>query len=131
MDQKKLLKWIIGVMFLMFLANNLAWKFHWYYTIWWFDVLMHFSGGFWVSLFFLYVFGGKYSTFKNFIVVISSVLVVGILWEFFEAYLNVLSLDSFDWGDTSSDVFLDLFGGSVAILYFHKKIMKPVQNKLE
>jgi hypothetical protein len=40
----------------MFVADLAATKFFWYYSISWFDMLMHFSGGLWVGLFFSLVF---------------------------------------------------------------------------
>jgi len=123
MDKKKLLKWIVCLMFLMFLANQVALKFYWYYSIWWFDILMHFSGGFWVGLFFLYVFYDKYSALKKFLFVISCVLLIGILWEFFEFFMNLISTEVFSLSDTALDVFFDLFGGTFAIFYFSKRTM--------
>jgi hypothetical protein len=121
MERQKLQKPIILLMFVLFVADLLAKKFYWYLSIWWFDVLMHFSAGFWVGLFFLYIF-----TAKEFILPVVKVLlcvfVVGFLWELYEFYIyqHLMGIP-FDFLDTLSDLFLDLLGGTLAIFYFFKK----------
>ena len=110
-------------MFFIFFTNNVILKFYWYYSIWWLDMLMHFLGGFWVGLFFVYVFYNKNTFSKQLLAVIFCVLLFGILWEFFEFFMNVIAHDSFDILDTLSDIFFDLAGGFSAIFYCYKKIM--------
>ena len=85
---------------------------------------MHFSSGFWVSLFFLYVFTAK-ETILPIVKVLTSVLVIGVLWEFYELYVyqHLMGIP-FDLFDTLSDIFFDLSGGLCAILYLWKKQQK-------
>ena len=120
MDRKKLLKHLVVLMFFIFIMNLLANGFYWYFSIWYFDIIMHFFGGFWVSLFFVYVFSMTSGTQWNslfFFRVLVSALAVGIFWEFYEYFLNIVSVEIFDSEDTASDVFFDLAGGLCAILY--------------
>jgi len=130
MDTKRLLKQIIVLMIFMFVANHLAAKFHWYYSISWFDMLMHFLGGVWVALFFLYVFKVQTSFARKFLIVISSVLVVGLLWELFEFGMGIIAGENFSISDTLSDIFFDLTGGYLAILAKLKHIMPTRENKV-
>lgn len=130
MDPKRLLKQIVVLMIFMFVANQLATKFHWYYSIAWFDMMMHFLGGVWVAMFFLYVFKAPSTFARKFWVVISSVLVVGILWEVFEFGMGSIAGDAFNVRDTLSDIFFDLAGGCVAIFAKLRHIMPVKENKV-
>lgn len=124
MNREKLLKHLVSLMFFVFLLDFLAKQFHWYFSVWYFDMLMHFLGGFWVALFFLYVFYDRNPFLKKLLVVILGVLFIGILWEFFEIYLNVISGEFFSISDTLSDIFFDLSGGLCAILYIWKRLLR-------
>lgn len=122
MDRKMLLKYIVFLMFFIFFANNVILKFHWYYSIWWIDMPMHFLGGFWVGLFFLYIFYDKNQFFKYFLTILLCVLLIGILYEVFEFFVfNEIGKDPFNTLDTASDIFFDLSGGLCAILYLWKR----------
>ena len=89
---------------------------------------MHILGGFWVSLTALWfalkinhidsIYGYKR---KAVFVMLVSVLVIAILWEFFEVVFRVTSLHSVGyWADTSSDISNSFVGGIFASLYFIK-----------
>jgi len=135
MDSKRLLKHLVYLMFFIFIANLLAIKFHWYSLIWYFDIVMHILGGFWVGMFFLYVF--KRKDFKPvdahlFFKVFLASLVIGILWEFYEFYIyQHISQIPFNQFDTLTDIFFDLLGSSFAFLYFSKLIMLRSINRLQ
>ena len=129
MNRKRLLKHLVSLMFFLFIANILAGRFYLYYTVWWFDIMMHFLAGFWVGLFFLYVFYDKKIFSKKSLAVILCVLVIGILWEVFELYVhNYIGKEPFNFPDIIYDVFLDLLGAISAIWYFSKKIMPGISN---
>ena len=124
MDRNKLLKHLVVLMFFIFLANNIALQFYWYYSITYFDMLMHFLGGVWAGLFFIYVFYVRKEVLNSLFYIILFVLFIGILWEFFEFFMGTIARDSFDTGDTLSDIFFDLLGGLCAILYLWKSKQK-------
>ena len=125
MDGKKLLKYLVFLMLFMFLVNLAASKFYLYYSLWYFDILMHFLGGVWVGLFFLYVFSRKSQVLPSELKITFFVLIIGILWEAFEAFShNYIGRDSFNILDTFSDILFDLAGGLCAILY----ILVPLKN---
>ncbi len=132
MATRKLLKHIVALMFLMFVADYLAKAFFWYYSVWYFDVIMHFLGGFWVGLFFIYVFYRKELKLDSILNVILCILFIGILWEIFEFFVfNQMGSTTFDPRDTISDVFLDMSGGFCALLYFFKRIMPVPKNNVQ
>lgn len=121
MDRKRLLKTLSYLIFFIFLVNFIAVKLYWYSAIWYFDMIMHFIGGFWVGLCFFYIFPGK-NSISGILRAILFVLLVGIGWEVFEAIVNSLTVrDSFDYSDTFSDLFFDISGGLCAILYIWRK----------
>ena len=144
MDRKKLLKSLVCLMFLIFIANSLALKFYWYFSIWWFDMFMHFLGGLWEGLFFIWFFSIinfpflklslEVVDFRLIYKTILFVLLIGIFWEFFEFFANnYIGHDPFSILDTVSDVFFDLVGGAFSILYFFfyfKKITPIKENKV-
>ncbi len=60
------------------------------------------------------------------------VLFIGVLWEFFEFFTNNhIGRDLFNMLDTISDIFFDLAGGTLAVFYFLKRIMRVELNKVE
>jgi hypothetical protein len=129
-------------MFFIFVADFIAQKFYLYTSIWYFDMFMHFGGGFWEGLLFLWFFPLLNLPFFHLSIekidlklickTISFVLMIGILWEVFEIYThNYLGHDPFNILDTASDIFFDLAGGFMAVLYFVKRIMVFKENKVE
>jgi len=121
-------------MFFIFLANFFALKFYWYSLIWYLDIIMHFLGGFWIGLFFLYIFSkGKQLSFNLnlFFKLLLVGLLVGLLWELYEFYLNIVAGTLFNLNDTLSDLFFDLLGTAVSLFYFLKIIMPKFPYRLQ
>ncbi len=134
MDRKKLLIRVASLIFSIFIVNYLAGKFYWYSAIWYFDMIMHFSGGFWVALASIWLFSNTKSFFnKSFVLkTFSLVFLVGVGWEIFEIiFCNYIAGNTFDVLDTTSDIFFDLAGGIFAILYFLKRIMLNTGNTVQ
>lgn len=129
--KKKLLAKLLWLILFIFFINFFAsFVFSWYWTIWWFDMFMHFLGGIWVSLAFLWLFYtrfvtliGKEKTFTVFALVFFSVFAVAFLWEIFEFSIDTfITLKKQDIFDTLSDILLGLAGGMTGTLYFLYKI---------
>jgi uncharacterized membrane protein YoaK (UPF0700 family) len=133
MDERKALKKIALVIFCIFFLNFLGGKFYWYYSIWYFDIIMHTLGGFWIALLIFFLFFRKKEfifSFKNIIIVLLLVFVVGILWEFFEILVNeTIAQNPFNLLDTVSDIFCDLSGALISF-FFYKNIFRKKENKL-
>ena len=100
---------------------------------------MHFLGGLWVGLFFIWFSSESLRlslAFKALTLVIFKILlfvfVVGFGWEVFEfLFNNYIAQNPFDFLDSTSDIFFDLVGGIVAILFFLKKTMLSNENKVK
>lgn len=121
MDRNRLLKHIVLLMVFMFLANTVILKLHLYYSLWWIDMVMHFLGGLWVGLFFLYVFYTRGWFSNKVLAVILSVLFIGLLWELYELYIGIIAHEAFSPRDTISDIIFDMAGGTLAVIYFLKQ----------
>ncbi len=128
-DRKRLFKILAYLIFLLFLLNYIGSKFYWYFSIWWFDMPMHFLGGFCVGIGLIWFFSRPSLRFQlepkalaSFLFkIFLGVLLIGVLWELFEIlFNNIIAQDSFYILDTVSDVFFDLAGGTFATLYFLK-----------
>ncbi len=123
------------------LAYVLIGKFHWDYTIWWIDMPMHFFGGFWQAMFFIWFFSIKNFTFfqvpinkidtQLIVKAVLFVLLIGILWEIFEVLVhNYVPHNTFSILDTTSDIFFDVAGGIAAILYALRKSYPKVVEEI-
>lgn len=131
MLQNSLFKKSFALVIIVGFLNYIAHTFNLYWEVWWFDVLMHFLGGFWVGTFALYVLSIVYKSRqidrKNvFIFVILSTLVVGVGWEIFEFYFDTNFFVNRTEAviDTSSDLVLDLLGGFLAYKLYKKYLVK-------
>ena len=101
----------------------------WY--VLWFSAIAHFLGGVWAALFAVWaqsVLGFP----RNLTGTVAAAFVIGILWELFEFYTNNYIVGyPFDRIDTISDLFLDLLGGVLVIIYFFKIIMPIRPNEVQ
>lgn len=132
--ENKILKIILGLIVAIAILHTVAIYFYLYYELWWFDILMHFVGGFWAVLFFLwlFVFSGAFLLDverKNpailFFLATSFIVIVAVFWEIFELKFGLTSLNDFDYiQDTVSDIFSAFAGGLLASLFFFRKVFK-------
>jgi len=127
MSKKKLLVRITSLILFILVLDLLAYKFYWYYSIWWFDMPMHILGSLWVGLVFVWFLKPTDLSFNTILKIILGVLTIGLLWEIFELFAyNFVTQTPFNALDTMSDICFDLAGAGLAILYFARKIMlKP------
>ena len=117
----------------IFTADRFAQPYSWYYHYWWFDMIMHFAGGFFVALtaFYLYFHSNYVKPLHDkagFVILLAlgAGAVVGIFWEFFEFAIDLYTRRTFNGitivnqkvGDTLSDLFFDMFGAVTASVIF-------------
>jgi hypothetical protein len=110
--------------------HYLALQFFLYWSVWWFDIPMHFLGGLWVALFASWFFFFSGFVYRNvellgktkiFLITIASVIVVGVLWEVWEVWADLVSMDDIGYFfDTALDLIMDTLGGIVAFIYAKK-----------
>ena len=129
MNRKKLSRRAIGIAIFVFFLNVIAMKFYWYSSIWWLDMPMHIFGGVFVGLLYFLIFSVRNFSVRDVWKILGWILLIGLGWEFFELFaVNHLMESPFILLDTLSDLFFDLAGGSVAIIYFQKRIVIKKEN---
>ena len=101
------------------IVNTIATKFFWYSSLWWFDMPMHFLGGFFVAGMTAFFFwNNEYRALW----VLCGVLVVGVGWEVFEIGVDHVTFAlSITPIDSLSDIFFDLAGGTALLLWIREK----------
>lgn len=99
-----------------------------YWSISWFDILMHFLGGLLMGYIALFIFFTSEkisfpadSRIVIFSVVIGFVLIVGLTWELWELFAGLSDVMN-DLGDTILDLIMDVVGGIVAYFLSIKKV---------
>lgn len=131
MHKKKLSIRLASLIFFIFIVNYIAMKFYWYSSIWYFDMPMHFLGGFWIGLVLFWLLPLEKMSFKLVFEIILGVLLAGFLWEIFEILVDKsISQNPFNCLDTMSDICFDLAGGISAVFYFLKRIMLKEQDRV-
>jgi glycopeptide antibiotics resistance protein len=98
-----------------------------YWSVGWYDIMMHFLGGLWTLFFALWAVHTEYATklvkyvsIKNLILF---VLVVGLLWEAHEIILRFADPSHPDYMfDTIMDLIMDTLGGILGIFIYRKSI---------
>lgn len=112
--------------------HTLAYIFFWYWTLWWFDILMHFLGGLWVavtSLWFFYLSGYVRKPKVDFktclLITLGSILVIGALWEVFELSVGAYR-ETNHVLDTAIDLIMDVIGSILGLFLFIKA--RPISS---
>ena len=126
---------LVAAMLLAFLHGMAIFLFL-YSFYWWFDIPLHFLGGFCAGLVSLYFYSrfrlGNVRT-RNFFGVLEfailGTIVVGLGWELFE-YSAGITFNAVGNHvlDTAKDLVMDILGGYVAYLYFIGKKFDKVHN---
>lgn len=123
---KKLYTEILGVSFLIAVLHSVALNLFLYWTTSWFDILMHFLGGFVIGLITFLFFNriGIWRKIKQkpvkIILLLLCVLFVGLTWELWEIFAGMTDVLE-DVVDTIVDVIMDAIGGVAAYLYLIKR----------
>lgn len=138
-EKEKFFRKISLLIAAVFVLHFLALEFHLYWSVWWYDMPVHFIGGMFVSLLFLWFRGfsgaretsgefvGKNSV--SFLKIFVVVLAVGIGWEIFEYSTGFSRMSSGYWGNSFTDILMDILGGSAGFLFFQKSYKKILAAK--
>jgi len=111
-----------------------AYKFHWYWRFYWFDTIMHTSGGILVSTLALgWVFVNRKNVFGKtlaFAVAFAAISVIGVGWELFEYHFGRFVLfGPHNPVDTAKDLIFDGVGTIIGVLIF-LKLYNKLNGKL-
>lgn len=112
--------------------------FGWYNTIFWFDTPMHLMGGMFIGALFVYIFRVRHALLKTesvftFVILGAGFTVfIGVLWEFYEFFMDILIFKRYPLldapgglhFDTLKDLFNDLVGGAIAVSIFARKALR-------
>ena len=132
MSRHRLLSILAMLVCAIALMHGAAIVFSLYWTLWWYDIVLHFLGGIFIGLLVLWVrlLSGYFSApsflwspGRLFLFTLFWTFIIGVGWEVFEWLAgNTWSIEGY-WLDTTLDVVLDLIGGIAGFLYFiHKHI---------
>jgi hypothetical protein len=132
MDRRKLFNRQALLVAIIALVNYGAIKFHWYYSLWWFDMPMHFLGGVWIAMLITWYLADENFTIESVGRVILGAFIVGLAWEVLELLLNEQFVqNAYDLPDTLSDIFFDLSGAFTAVFYVALRIMHISESRLK
>jgi len=114
------------------ILHLVAMDFYLYWTVSWFDNLMHFLAGLAGGLTALWAFYNSGIFFKHSpklwevtIISLSCIFVVGVAWEYFEFVYGLTGVDASHYiSDTLTDLAMDLLGSIVASIMGMKLILK-------
>ncbi|MCR4274538.1 MAG: hypothetical protein NUW02_00595 [Candidatus Campbellbacteria bacterium] len=120
---------------LVYFLNEIAQVNFYYWTFWWYDIMMHFLGGFVVSGVGLWAFvrftPASYTQIQQMLyVALGTGIVIGISWEFFE-YLNGMYVAQTNIvTDTAGDLIMDCIGSITSWLMVRSMLSpNPLSNQ--
>lgn len=124
MKRKNLLYTALILVGILWILNFFAGKLYLYWTIWWFDMLMHLLGGITLGFFILYFM--KDVSKRSLITAFLIVMVLGSLWEIFEyaAGISPAEEGSNYAKDTTEDLVLDGVGAAAVMLGVKRRALK-------
>lgn len=112
---------LLGI--LLAYASGLVFRFFW--SLWWYDVLLHFIGGISLGLLFGSLTVVRRDTLRRVVYkVFTPVLLAAVLWEYVEFQRQVFFASDYVT-DTISDLALGLAGALIAVLVVH---ISPTRN---
>lgn len=119
------------IIFIFFYWAGLFWQ--WHLTTVWFDKGLHFYGGLITAAIFVYLFAGrlgltaiKESFLLKLTLGLGFAALIGVLWEFHEFaadwWLGKSLMQEGGVADTMADLFFDLAGAFVFLVFYHSWI---------
>lgn len=115
MRKSSLLYTAFGFMIALGTLHFIADAFYFYWTFWWYDIMMHFLAGFTGGLLILW-FIRPFGILKSIYFALLGILVIGITWEIFEYVYHIAQTTDY-WQDTILDLIADVAGAVLACLY--------------
>ena len=113
--------------------SNLVGMYFGMYSTWWFDMSLHFLGGFFMAMLMVhYLKIGEVPAIKKYLIIVGAVSFIGIVWEFAEYLANQTLIEPLynnfgfrayfigDLDDTINDLLTDVVGALTWLLLFRK-----------
>lgn len=135
--QRRIQLILLGIIALITALHYCGVIFDLYNTIFWFDTPMHLTGGIFVGTLFVYIFRIRNNLLKTesvfaFIILgMGFTILIGVLWEFYEFFADVVVIKRYALldapggirFDTLKDLFNDIVGGAIAVSFFARKTL--------
>src|SRR3989344_2843824 len=88
---------------LVLLINFIAGMYYDFYEYWWFDVILHFLGGFFVAMLMVHylkitelrITNYELTAIKGYLIIVGAVSFIGVVWEFAEYLASLTLIESF------------------------------------
>jgi uncharacterized membrane protein YjdF len=127
-NSHKLLVWTLVTIVLVAIVNYAASALYLYWTIWWFDNVVHFSGGLAMGFLTYWLFRKLYPViqplgiWKLILILLVFVMIIGVGWEIFEYIFNTAlpSAGETYIQDTCYDLISDALGAVAAAVILYK-----------
>ena len=123
------------------LLVNFAGMYFGFYDFWWFDVILHFLGGFFVAMLMVHylkitelrITNYELTAIKGYLIIVGAVSFIGVVWEFAEYLASLTLIESFynnfgvktsfigDLDDTINDLLMDIVGALAWLTVFRRK----------
>lgn len=112
----------------IFAVNAAGFYYGWYLDHFWFDMILHFGGGFFVAMFmadYLKEYFSNGTKLKNLLIILGATVFAGVVWEFAEyianqtlieptyKYLGIRAYFMGDINDTINDLVMDILGATL------------------
>ena len=122
---------------IIFLVNVASFYFDWYLKYFWFNMVLHFLGGFFMAMLMANYLKENISSgskIKNMLVILGATIFVGVVWEFAEYIANQTLAEPVykyfqtrvyfmgDLDDTVNDLFMDLMGALSFVFVYKNKL---------
>ncbi|MDP3763081.1 MAG: hypothetical protein Q8Q92_00225 [bacterium] len=114
MRKYSLLYTTLGLAILLWVLNLIALTLYLYWTMGWYDIMMHFLGGITIGMLVIWFLKIEDRSLKSFLTAVAWVIVVGGAYEVFE-YVNDLTFSTQEYSiDTAIDLVMDALGAIFA-----------------
>ena len=118
----------------IFIINALGLYYGWYHNSFWFDMTLHFLGGFFMAMLmanYLSDYLVNKNFLKNMLIIVGTTVLMGVVWEFCEYLANLIlspiiynlfAVKTYfmgDLDDTINDLLMDVVGAGLFSLILH------------
>lgn len=135
MKARKIIWYLAIVAILIGVGQEVAIAYSLYWSLWWYDIVMHFLGGLWIGLIALWFYkafaGEEAESGKGYLVALVTVVVVGILWEVMEILAGLTLTQANYEMDTVLDLIMDVAGAVFASRLVFRKTIVNEHVKIE
>jgi hypothetical protein len=124
-SRKQAMRRATAIIVLVAVLNTIANLGSLYWTISWFDIMMHYLAGFGIGFFLFMIFSPLFADAKRFqriIMILGFMIIIGVGWELLEAVVGIQDTFSLaHLADTQLDLVMDTLGAFTATLLITHK----------